>query len=90
MKPELINTQNTFKVKMYNVNYKEENIISINLTQEEKIIDYLAKNNKINRKVIETILDVSSTRAKQVISNMIKKKIIIAKGKGKNTYYILK
>lgn len=90
MKPELINTQNTFKVKMYNVNYKEENIISINLTQEEKIIDYLTKNNKINRKVIETILDVSSTRAKQVINNMIKKKIIIAKGKGKNTYYILK
>ena len=33
---------------------------------------------------------VSHTRAKQVISNMIKKEIIIPKGKGKNTYYILK
>ena len=47
--PLILNSENVFKVTLYNVNYvKDENIkiLPTNLTQEEQIIEYLKKNNK--------------------------------------------
>lgn len=92
-KPLITNTENTFKVTLYNVNYIEENstkILPINLTQEEQIIEYLKKNNKINRLIVESLLDVSKTRANDILKKMISDNILIQNGTGKNTYYVLK
>ena len=61
-----------------------------NLTQEEQIIEYLKKNNKINRIIVESLLDVSKTRAIDILNNMISNNTLIQSGTGKNTYYILK
>lgn len=91
-KPLLIDTDNAFMVTLYNMNYTEnkEKTLPSNLSQEEKIIEYLKLNNKMNRKIVESLLDVSSTRAKTILKNMCNSKIIIAIGTGKNTMYMLK
>lgn len=90
--PLLTDTDNAFKVTLFNMNYKEikEKIISENISQEEQVIRYLESNNKITRLVVEKILNVSTTRAKVILKNMIKEEKIIAKGNGKNTIYVLK
>ena len=91
-KPVLIDTDNAFMVTLYNLNYSEnkEKTLPSNLSQEEKIVEYLKINNKMNRKIVESLLDVSSTRAKTILKNMCNNKIIIAIGTGKNTMYMLK
>ena len=91
--PLITNTQNSFKVTLYNVNYINENIVKIlpaNLTQEEQIIEYLKKNSKINRRIVESLLDVSKTRANDILNKMINNNILIQNGTGKSTYYVLK
>ncbi len=91
--PLILNTENTFKVTLYNVNYIKENNIKIlptNLTQEEQIIEYLKKNSKINRLIVESLLDVSKTRANDILNKMINDNILIQIGTGKNIYYVLK
>ena len=91
--PLILNTENTFKVTLYNVNYVKENNIKIlptNLTQEEQIIEYLKKNSKINRLIVESLLDVSKTRANDILNKMINENILIQTGTGKKIYYILK
>ena len=91
-KPIFVDTDNAFNVTLYNVNYVEnhEKILPSNLTQEEKIVEYLKKNNKINRNIVEQLLDISSTRAKNILNNMCEKELIIMIGNGRNTMYVLK
>ncbi|MBQ3142455.1 MAG: putative DNA binding domain-containing protein [Bacilli bacterium] len=91
--PLILNSENVFKVTLYNVNYVKDESIKIlptNLTQEEQIIEYLKKNNKINRIVVESLLEVSKTRANDILNNMINNNILVQTGTGKNTYYVLK
>lgn len=91
--PLILNTENAFKVTLYNINYtKEENIKTLptNLTQEEQVVEYLKKNNKINRIIVESLLDVSKTRANDILNKMIEENIIIQIGVGKNVHYVLK
>lgn len=74
-KPIFVDTDNAFNVTLYNVNYVEDDkkILPSNLTQEEKIIEYLKKNIKINRSIVEQLLDISSTRAKVILNSMCEK-----------------
>ena len=92
LKPEFITTDNSFKVILPNVNYKKEKQdISINLlSQKDIIINYLKENDKIKREVVDILFDISSARSKKILSEMVKENIIVKKGNGKNTYYILK
>lgn len=91
-KPLLSNTENVFKVTLYNVNYVEKNvkILPSNLTQEEQIIEYLKKNNKINRQIVEALLEISKTRANDILNKLISKNILIQTDSGKNIYYVLR
>lgn len=91
-KPIISSTENTFKVTLYNVNYKEkiEKVLPSNLSQEEKILEYLKINNRITRNIVEKLLNISSTRAKSIIKSMINNNLIISVGNGKNIYYVLK
>lgn len=91
-KPIISSTKNTFKVTLYNVNYKEkiEKVLPSNLSQEEKILEYLKINNRITRNIVEKLLNISSTRAKSIIKSMINNNLIISVGNGKNIYYVLK
>lgn len=91
-KPIFVDTDNAFNVTLYNVNYMENNekVLPSNLTQEEKIIEYLKKNDKINRNIVEQLLDVSTSRAKIILNNMCEKELIVMVGSGKNIIYVLK
>lgn len=91
-KPIISSTENTFKVTLYNVNYKEkiEKVLPSNLSQEEKILEYLKMNNRITRNIVEKLLNISSTRAKSIIKSMINNNLIKSTGTGKNIYYVLK
>ncbi len=91
-KPLILDSDNAFKVTLFNVNYIDEyvKVLPSNLTQEEQIIKYLEKNNKINRLTVETLLEVSKTRANDILNKMINDNILIQAGSGKNIYYMLK
>ena len=91
--PLIVNSENVFKVILYNVNYVKGESIKIlpaNLTQEEQIIEYLKRNNKISRIIVESLLEVSKTRANDILNNMINNSLLVQTGTGKNTYYVLK
>ena len=91
--PLLLSSENLFKVTLYNVNYIVEDkikILPMNLTQEEQILEYLKKNNKINRKIVEVLFDISRTRATTILNEMINNNMLIQIGSGKNTFYMLK
>lgn len=92
-KPSFLSTENVFKVTLYNVNYvknDEMKILPTSLTQEEQILKYLEKNNKISRQIVEALLDVSKTRATNILNKMIDDNILIQIGNGKNIYYVVK
>ena len=89
-KPLLLNTENTFKVVLYNVNYIEDNNLKklpSNLTQEEQIIEYLKKNEKITCKIVEALFNISRTRAANILNKMMDNDILIQAGSGK-MYFI--
>lgn len=91
-KPVFVDTDNAFKVALYNMNYNENNrkVLPSTLTQEEQIIEYLNKNNKINRLMVEQLLEVSKTRANDILNKMIENNVINQIGNGKNIFYVLK
>lgn len=91
-KPLILDSDNAFKVTLFNINYIDEyiKVLPSNLTQEEQIIKYLEKNNKINRLTVEALLEVSKTRANDILNKMINDNILIQTGSGKNIYYMLK
>lgn len=91
-KPIIELSENVFKIILPNRNYKENKITQINknLTKEESIIEFIKINDRITRADVENLLNIGNTRSKQVINNMLEKDIILKKGTGKNTYYVLK
>jgi len=64
---------------------------TLNLTnQEELIYDFLVENFKIDLKISEKLLNLKSARAREILSNLVKKGILEKVGKTKGSYYILK
>lgn len=92
LKPLLQESDNAFLVMLPNVNYKEvkEKNLPSNLTQQEQILEYLVKYGKISRVIVEEMLDISKTRANDILYDMISKDLIIKQGNGKNITYIIK
>ena len=93
-KPIFDATENTFSIMLPNMNYVEVlnkvSIVSPSLSQEDLIVNYLKEYNRINRNETEKLLNISKTRAYQIINEMLEKNIIRKESTGKNTYYILK
>lgn len=61
------------------------------LDENEKVILlYLLDNKKISRKIAATLLKFQSTKTYEVLNAMVDKGLLIRKGEGRSTYYILK
>lgn len=87
---------------LYSINkVKEEvlNLSSINnkfdkkvkLSENEtKILIFIENNGSIKNKDIQNLLNISSQSALNYIDKLIKKDLIISKGKGRNTHYIFR
>lgn len=97
-RPIFQNTENTFKVILYNINYESEDVINNFVINEEPVeLDanlllekYLKKNKVINRASLQEILNISKTSAVNFLNKMNKDGKIMQVGEGKNTFYILK
>ena len=61
-----------------------------NYSQKDIIVNYIKENNKITRLEVEKLLNIGNTRSKQIINKLLDDELIIKKGTGKNTYYVLK
>ena len=93
LKPMIELTENVFKIILPNRNYVEQknNIFETNnLSQEENIIKFIEENTKITRAEVEKLLKIGNTRSKQIINKLLNDNILVKKGTGKNTYYVLK
>jgi len=102
IKVEVFNDGIGIRVNIYRPSYKPEikpdikdkqisNELYALLTEQEKlIVDYLQKYGFIRRSTVEDILKIGNTRAKEIISNLVEKNIIIVDGKGPSTNYKLK
>ena len=89
LKPTFSVTDNAFKVTLPNINYKQDKVVD-DLTQKEKIIKYLEQYGKIKRDTVDMLFNISQTRSKVILSEMIEENMIVKEGSGKNTYYVLK
>ena len=90
-KPIIELSENVFKITLPNLNYIEDNKNEFNnMTQEEIITKYVKEKTKITRLEVEKLLDIGNTRSKQIINKLLEDHILIKKGTGKNTYYVLK
>jgi len=58
--------------------------------KEKEILEFIAKNEKIRSEDCEQFLKISRVTANKYFKMLIKKKLIVQKGGGKYTYYILK
>ncbi len=88
--PLILNTDNSFKIILYNVNYVNDDNNNNKVTKEDKIVNYLNKNKKINRLTVESLLDLSKTSSNDILNKMVNDNKLIKVGTGKNIYYILK
>ena len=57
---------------------------------EKKILLYLLDNKKISRKIAALLLKFKSTKTYEVLNAMVDKGLLIRKGEGRSTYYIIK
>lgn len=91
LKPIIELSENVFKITLPNLNYTESNKNEFNnMTQEEIITKYVKEKSKITRLEVEKLLDIGNTRSKQIINKLLDDHILVKKGTGKNTYYVLK
>jgi len=57
--------------------------------QENMILEYLITNQKITKAAMMNLLQIKETRAKEIISKMIDKKILVKIGTARNTVYCI-
>jgi len=65
-------------------NYKELE------TEEKQILIYLLDNEKVKRKEAVKLLNLGKSKTYDVLDSLVKKGLILRKGRGRGTYYILK
>ena len=57
--------------------------------QQENIIKYVKENEKINVKTVMELIGIKESRARELVSELVKKGRLIKKGAARNTYYII-
>jgi ATP-dependent DNA helicase RecG len=86
--PEIVTTDNAFKIILPNKNEKSQDS-DLN-SDEKRIIGLLGRLGKITRKDVEAELDISQTMAGRILKSMVNKQLIETLGRGKNTTYVLR
>lgn len=57
--------------------------------EEQLIIDYITNNQQINSKQVESLLTLKERRVREILSLMVEVGLLVRKGSGPKTYYIL-
>lgn len=89
-KPSIETTDNAFKIVLPNLNEGSGSFSQIGAdSEEQKVLEFIAKNGSITRKEVENAADMNQTAAGRLLSKMIQKNLIVQTGRGKNTKYTL-
>ena len=59
-------------------------------SEHEKVLLYLLDNKTINRSATEELLKVKQTKAYELLKELVSMDLIVPKGIGRGTHYILK
>lgn len=85
-KPQIIISDNAFKVILPNTLYTE---IDADLSKAElKVLNYAKQQKKFSRSTLCSDLDINKSTAVVILNKLCEKKLIFRTGKGKNTEYI--
>lgn len=97
VKPVIETTDNAFKITLPNSNYNEIETIRLKprktivaKKRETIILEYCKENNGITRHEIQELLNVSQATAILIIKEMIKNKMLIKIGQGRNVSYAIR
>lgn len=93
--PEIIATNNSFKIILPNINYKQNNNLYISSPEmiycdENILLKYLNDNQSITRKEVETLMGLSQSSAGRILKKMVDEGKLIQFGGSRNIKYILR
>ena len=93
--PEIITTNNSFKIILPNLNYKQNNNLYISSAEmiycdENILLKYLNDNQSITRKEVETLMGLSQSSAGRILKKMVDEGKLIQFGGSRNIKYILR
>ena len=93
--PEIITTNNSFKIILPNLNYKQNNNLYISSPEmiycdENILLKYLNDNQSITRKEVETLMGLSQSSAGRILKKMVDEGKLIQFGGSKNIKYMLR
>ena len=54
------------------------------------ILEFIRENGSIKKYQVEKLLDVKDSRARKILAEMVKQKLIVKEGRSKSTHYKLK
>lgn len=86
IKPEIIVSDNAFKIILPNMNYRSESP-EMTGSYEDMVMKLLSEQGTVTRKETEALLNVSQATAARVLKKMSESGLIMAVGKGKNLKY---
>lgn len=91
--PQIITTDNAFKIVLPNVNVNvmpSSNFFELSEEQKvKKVLELIESQGAINRKDVEAVLKLSQSNAGRLLKQMLQKSLLQQTGKGKNTKYVL-
>ena len=93
--PEIITTNNSFKIILPNINYKQNNNLYISSPEmiycdENVLLKYLKDNKSITRKEVETLMGLSQSSAGRILKKMVDEGKLIQFGGSRNIKYMLR
>lgn len=93
--PEIITTNNSFKIILPNINYKQNNNLYISSPEmkycdENILLKYLNDNQSITRREVETLMGLSQSSAGRILKKMVDEGKLIQFGGSKNIKYMLR
>lgn len=93
--PEIITTNNSFKIILPNINYKQNNNLYISSPEmkycdENILLKYLNDNQSITRKEVETLMGLSQSSAGRILKKMVDEGKLIQFGGSRNIKYMLR
>jgi len=84
--PEIIATQNTFKLIVPNIRRQKQKNLS---EQEQRIVEYTGEKKSITSETLQELLNIKQPRASVLLKGLIEKKLIMPIRIGKSVRYVL-
>lgn len=91
VKPSIEISENAFKITLPNTNFTSRvaQVANVFLSDEQKVISYMAEHEMVARKDIQAELGFSQSKTIRTLKTLLERDMIIASGGGKNIKYSL-